>query len=462
MARFYTFLFLAVFLSTAASRRLSPRATPGPILTSGKNYTRVCDAARFASLGLDVKDMVYCDRSLSYADRVADLIGRMTLDEKIAQLGDQALGAPRIGLPKYNWWSEILHGVSWVGHGTYFGDIVPGATSFPTVILSAASFNQSMWKKIGQVASTEARAMYNLGHAGLTFWSPNINVVRDPRWGRVLETPGEDPLTVGLYAKNFVRGLQDVEGQELSSDPNSRPLKVSSCCKHYAAYDLDSWKGVNRYSFDARVTEQDMAETFLRPFEMCIKEGDASSIMCSYNRVNGIPVCADARLLVETVRGEWGLHGYIVSDCDSLEVMADGSHWLNDDKEDTVAQALNAGLDLDCGIYYPNYTGSAVKKGMIRESSINNALTNLYTVLMRLGFFDGSDEFKSLGLKDICSKENVDFAAEAARQGIVLLKNENNTLPLSSSPSKTFAIVGPHANATTVMIGNYEGKRLDS
>ncbi|PKA61544.1 putative beta-D-xylosidase 2 [Apostasia shenzhenica] len=371
----------------------------------------------------------------------------MTLPEKIGQLGDKAVGVPRIGLPKYNWWSEALHGVSFVGHATYFGDIVPGATSFPMVITSAAAFNQSLWNHMGQVVSTEARAMYNLGHAGLTFWSPNINVVRDPRWGRILETPGEDPLTVGLYAKEYVRGLQD---------PNSRLLKVSSCCKHYAAYDLDNWIGVDRYHFDARVTEQDMVETFVRPFEMCVKEGDVSSIMCSYNRVNGIPACADPKLLAQTIRGDWDLHGYIVSDCDSLEVMHHGHKWLNDEPEDTVAQTLNAGLDLDCGIYYTKYTGSAVAQGKVRESSIDNALKNLYMVLMRLGFFDGSDAYESLGAGDICSPVNLELAAEAARQGIVLLKN-NNTLPLKSQQIKKIALVGPHANATDVMIGNYQG-----
>ncbi|KAJ4848425.1 hypothetical protein Tsubulata_020617 [Turnera subulata] len=190
---------------------------------------------------------------------------------------------------------------------------------------------------------TEARAMYNLGRAGLTYWSPNINVVRDPRWGRAIETPGEDPFVVGKYAANYVRGLQDIEGTENSTDLNSRPLKVSSCCKHYAAYDVDNWKGVECYSFDARVAEQDMVETFLRPFEMCVKEGDVSSIMFSYNSVDGIPPCADPKLLNQTIRGGWDLHGYIVSDCDSIEVLVDGHHWLGDTKEDAVAHTLRAG-----------------------------------------------------------------------------------------------------------------------
>ncbi|KAJ4831709.1 hypothetical protein Tsubulata_008367, partial [Turnera subulata] len=311
--------------------------------------------------------------------------------------------------------------------------------------------------------STEARAMYNLGRAGLTYWSPNINVVRDPRWGRAIETPGEDPFVVGKYAANYVRGLQDVEGTENSTDLNSRPLKVSSCCKHYAAYDVDNWKGVERYSFDARVAEQDMVETFLRPFEMCVKEGDVSSIMCSYNRVDGIPTCADPKLLNQTIRGEWDLHGYIVSDCDSIEVLVDGHHWLGDTKEDAVAHTLRAGeydfvlflrtgLDLDCGDYYTKYVRTSVQQGKIREEDIDRSLKYLYVVLMRFGFFDGNPQYNSLGKKDVCSEENIELAREAAREGTVLLKNVNEALPLDSNKIKTLAVIGPHANATAAMV----------
>ncbi|TQD71672.1 hypothetical protein C1H46_042792 [Malus baccata] len=288
------------------------------------------------------------------------------------------------------------------------------------------------------VVSTEARAMYNLGRAGLTYWSPNVNVVRDPRWGRATETPGEDPYVVGVYASNYVRGLQDVEGTENATDLNSRPLKV---------------------------TEQDMAETFQKPFEMCIKDGDVSSVMCSYNRVNGIPTCADPKLLTDTIRGEWVLHGYIVADCDSLEVMVDHHKWLSDTKEDAAAQALKAGysmlitlgMDLDCGDYYPNFTQSSVRQGKVKEVEIDRSLKNLYVVLMRLGFFDGNPTFKSLGKNDVCSKQHIELATEAAREGIVLLKNVNETLPLKSKKIKKLAIVGPHANATAAMIGNYAG-----
>ncbi|KAL7211477.1 hypothetical protein ACSBR2_014359 [Camellia fascicularis] len=454
---YFSILFFSISIN---ARTLSPNLliSTNPAF---KNYTHVCHSSRFQELGLSINEFLYCDSSISYDIRVKDLIDRMTLEEKVQQIGDTALGVDRLGLPKYEWWSEALHGVSNVGQGgssaTFFGGDVPGATSFPTVIVTAASFNESLWKKIGQAVSTEARAMHNVGQAGLTFWSPNINVVRDPRWGRALETPGEDPFVVGRYAANYVRGLQDVEGTENTTDLNSRPLKVAACCKHYAAYDVDNWLGVDRYHFNSRVTEQDMKETFLRPFEMCVKEGDVTSVMCSYNRVNGIPACADPKLLKDTIRGEWDLHGYIVSDCDSIEVMLDDQKWLHDEPEDAVSQALKAGLDLDCGSFYTKFSENAVVQGKVGEAEIDKALKNLYIVLMRLGFFDGSPHFKSLGQNHVCSDEHIELATEAAKQGIVLLKNDNQNLPLNSAKIKTIAVVGPHANATKVMIGNYAG-----
>ncbi|KAK1290990.1 putative beta-D-xylosidase 5 [Acorus calamus] len=438
------FLTLFIFLGLIASRASAA--------------FHVCDPVRFSQLGLDMSVFRYCDKSLPYHVRAKDLIDSMTLPEKAVQLGNKAYGVPRLGLPPYEWWSEALHGVSSTGPGTWFNSTVPGATSFPTVILSTASFNESLWKTIGQAVSTEARAMHNLGMAGLTFWSPNVNVVRDPRWGRILETPGEDPFVVGRYAANYVRGLQDVEGQETTADLNSRPLKVSSCCKHYAAYDVDNWETVARWTFDARVREQDMVETFLRPFEMCIKEGDVSSVMCSYNSVNGIPTCADPKLLKQTVRDDWDLHGYIVSDCDSIEVMHHDRSWLNGVEEDQVSQAMRAGLDLDCGVYYPNFVESSVLKGKMRSSDIDKALKNNYVVLMRLGYFDGMPAYDSLGTNDVCTADHIALAADAARQGIVLLKNDNNNaLPLDPTKYKSIALIGPHANASSVMIGNYAG-----
>ncbi|XP_022761295.1 beta-xylosidase/alpha-L-arabinofuranosidase 1-like [Durio zibethinus] len=413
-------------------------------------------------LGLDMASCAFCDKSLSYEVRAKDLVDRLTLIEKAQQMGDHnGTDITRLGLPKYMWWSEALHGVADVGPEgggvSYFDSVVPGATSFPNVILTAASFNQTLWKILGKVVSTEARAMYNLGRAGLTFWSPNINIVRDPRWGRVLETPGEDPFVAGTYAVNYVRGLQDIEGQEKTSDPNSRPLKVSACCKHFTAYDLEDFNGITRLVFNAKVAEQDMVETFNLPFEMCVKEGDVSSVMCSFNQVNGIPTCADPYLLKKLVREDWNLHGYIVADCDSVLEMVVRQKWLNSTGEDASAYSLKAGLDLDCGEYYTRFLPNAVKQGKVREADMDKSLNYLFVVLMRLGFFDGIPSLASLGKADICTKENTELAAEAARQGIVLLKNDNEALPLDPERFKSIALIGPHANATEVMIGNYAG-----
>ncbi|PKI74335.1 hypothetical protein CRG98_005215 [Punica granatum] len=340
-----------------------------------KNFTYICHPKRYEHLGLKMSKFLFCDSSLSYSTRVKDLVRRMTLAEKVRQLGNKAYGVPRLGLPKYEWWSEALHGVANV-RGAFFDDVVPGATSFPTVILLAASFNESLWKNIGQVVSTEARAMYNLGHAGLTFWSPNINVV----------------------------------------------------------------------------TEQDMLETFLKPFEMCVRDGDVSSVMCSYNRANGIPTCADSKILKDTIRGEWNLHGYIVSDCDSIKVMVDNHKYLHDTKEDAVARTLKAGE-------YAMLLSSVYIQGKVQVKDIDTALEYLYIVLMRLGYFDGNRAYDKLGKDDICTDGNLELAAQAAREGIVLLKN-NNTLPLSINKIRKIAVVGPHANATAPMIGNYAGGRL--
>ncbi|KDP30466.1 hypothetical protein JCGZ_16145 [Jatropha curcas] len=343
-------------------------------------------------------NFAFCDKSLPYEVRARDLVNHMTLQEKVQQLGHVAYGVPRLGLPKYNWWSEALHGVSSTGPGTFFDEVVPGATSFPTVILTTAAFNESLWKTIGQAVSTEARAMYNLSRAGLTFWSPVINVVRDPRWGRVIETPGEDPFIVGRYASNFVRGLQVA-------------LKITQI----QTLDLLKFPRV--------------ASTLLPMILKIGRISDAISLMLEY----------------------------IVSDCDSIQVMVERHKFLGDTKEDAVARTLKAGLDLDCGECYTKNTEASVKQGKVGEEDIDRSLKYLYVVLLRVGFFDGIPQFQSLGIKDVCSEQHIELAAQAAREGIVLLKNNDDTLPLKSDTIKTLAVVGPHANATKVMIGNYAG-----
>lgn len=393
----------------------------------------------------------FCDRTLGVDLRVTDLVHRLTLDEKLGFLVNKGNGVARLGIPAYEWWSEALHGVSYIGPGVHFTNVVPGATSFPQVILTAASFNASLFEAIGKVVSTEARAMYNVGLAGLTYWSPNVNIFRDPRWGRGQETPGEDPLLASKYAAGYVKGLQKTE--------DSDGLKVAACCKHYTAYDLDNWKGIQRYTFDAKVSKQDMDDTYQPPFKSCVVDGNVASVMCSYNKVNGIPTCADPKLLTGTVRGKWKLNGYIVSDCDSVKVLFNDQHYTKT-PEQAAAKSILAGLDLDCGAFLGDHAGEALSQGLITEADVDRAITNNFATLMRLGFFDGDPRklaYGNLGPKDVCSEENQNLALEAARQGIVLLKNDHHSLPLSSKSIKSLAVIGPNANATKTMIGNYEG-----
>ncbi|XP_064954351.1 probable beta-D-xylosidase 7 [Musa acuminata AAA Group] len=398
----------------------------------------------------------FCKTTLPIDKRVSDLVSRLTLEEKIPQLGDVAPAIPRLGVPSYKWWSEALHGLSLWGRGIHFNGTIRSATSFPQVILTAASFNPRLWYRIGQAIGMEARAIYNMGQAeGLTFWSPNVNIFRDPRWGRGQETPGEDPMTASKYAVYFVRGLQG----DSFRGRRSGQLKASACCKHYTAYDMDNWKGNSRYTFDARVTAQDMEDTYQPPFRSCIKQGRATCVMCSYNRVNGVPTCADYNLLSKTARGLWGFNGYIASDCDAVALIY-GADGYAKSAEDAVADVLKAGMDLNCGDYVQKYAGSAVKEGKLSESEINRALHNLFSLRMRLGLFNGIPKQQASGnifANQICSKEHQDLALEAAQDGIVLLKKTANLLPLARSRVTSLGVIGPNANVGYKLLGNYGG-----
>ncbi|KAK3418055.1 hypothetical protein EUGRSUZ_H04033 [Eucalyptus grandis] len=392
----------------------------------------------------------FCRVALPIHVRVRDLIGQLTLQEKIRLLVNNAAAVPRLGIQGYEWWSEALHGVSNVGPGTRFGGAFPGATSFPQVITTAASFNSSLWEEIGRVVSDEARAMYNGGMAGLTYWSPNVNVFRDPRWGRGQETPGEDPVMAGKYAASYVRGLQGNVGNR---------LKVAASCKHYTAYDLDNWNGVDRYHFNARVSKQDLEDTYNVPFKACVVDGKVASVMCSYNQVNGVPTCADPNLLKNTIRGQWRLNGYIVSDCDSVGVLYENQHYTTT-PEDAAADTIRAGLDLDCGPFLAVHTEAAIRGGKMAEAEVDLALANTITVQMRLGMFDGepsAQPYGNLGPRDVCTPAHQQLALEAARQGIVLLKNQGQALPLSARRHRLVAVIGPNSDVTVTMIGNYAG-----
>ncbi|KAL7157208.1 hypothetical protein ABFS83_02G062100 [Erythranthe nasuta] len=421
------------------------------VFSAGKPGPFACDVSK----NPDLESFTFCNPSLDIDTRVADLVNKLTLKEKIGWVVTGSEGVSRLGIPGYWWWSEALHGIGSNGPGSKFEpDNVRAATSFPQVILTAASFNVSLFHLIGKAISTEARAMHNVGAAGLTFWSPNVNIFRDPRWGRGQETPGEDPLLSGQYAVAYVKALQQRD------DGDQTRLKVAACCKHYTAYDLEHWKGFDRFTFDAQVTQQDLDDTYQPPFKSCVLDGNVASVMCSYNQVNGKPSCGNPELLNGVVRGQWKLNGYIVSDCDSVEVLFNHQHYKNN-PEEAAAVAVNSGLDLDCGSFLLEHVEAAVNRGLINETSINRAVTNNFATLMRLGFFDGNpiDQlYGNLGLNDICTKENQELAREAALQGIVLLKNLGNSLPLSPTSVKSLAVIGPNADDKDFnMLGSYFG-----
>ncbi|KAL8058440.1 hypothetical protein ABFX02_03G018100 [Erythranthe guttata] len=416
-----------------------------------------CDSANPST-----KSYPFCNVDLPIEKRVRDLVSRLSLDEKISQLVNEASAIPRLEIPYYQWWSEALHGVGGSTpdqSGVSFNGTIKAATSFPQVILTAATFDENLWYRMAKVMGTEARALYNEGQVtGMTFFSPNINIFRDPRWGRGQETPGEDPFLTSKYAVSYVRGIQgdSFEGGDLKDGR----LLASACCKHLTAYDLESWNGNSRFTFNARVTKQDMVDTYQLPFKSCVQEGQASGILCAYNFVNGVPNCVDYDLLTKTVRGEWGFQGYITSDFHAVEHLYEKQNYSKS-PEDAVADVLKAGMDVECGSYLANHTKSAVEKGKVSESDdIDRALYNLFYVRMRLGLFNGNPSelpYGNLSSNDICSPEHQDLALEVARDGIVLLKNSANILPLSKFTTKSLAIIGPNANVSDTLLGNYAG-----
>ncbi|KAM1286510.1 hypothetical protein ACFX2J_000558 [Malus domestica] len=408
----------------------------------------------------------FCNNSLPIPTRAQSLISLLTLQEKIQQLSNSASAIPRLGIPPYEWWSESLHGIATNGPGVSFNGTIPSATSFPQVIVTAAAFNRTLWFSVGAAIAVEARAMYNFGQAGLTFWAPNINIFRDPRWGRGQETPGEDPMVASAYAVEFVKGFQGGGIRDgglgarrvLESDESGDSLMLSACCKHFTAYDLESWRNFSRYSFNAVVSEQDLEDTYQPPFRSCIQQGKASCLMCSYNAVNGVPACAQKDLL-DKARNEWGFKGYITSDCDAVATVFEYQNYTKS-PEDAVADVLKAGTDIDCGTYLLRNTLSTIKQGKVQEEDIDKALLNLFSVQLRLGLFNGDPrkgKFGSLGAQDVCTSEHKTLALEAARQGIVLLKNDKKFLPLKRGVDFSLAVIGPLANNSSLLGGDYTG-----
>ncbi|KAJ7175430.1 beta-xylosidase [Mycena filopes] len=391
-----------------------------------------------------------CDTSASAITRAKALIAMFNTTELIQNTDNFAVGVARLGLPAYQWWSEALHGVA-SSPGVSFaasGDF-SFATSFPEPILMSAAFDDEMIKAVATVISTEARAFNNVARAGLDYFTPNINPFRDPRWGRGQETPGEDPFRSAQYVLNLVDGLQG------GIDP---PLfKIVADCKHYAGYDLEDWMGNDRTSFNAVISQQDLTEYYLPPFQSCVRDAKVGSVMCSYNAVNGVPSCADTFLLQTVLRDLWGFdeNRWVTSDCDAISNFID--HKFSPDLPHAAASGIKAGTDVDCGDTYGNNLQAAVTMGLVNVSDIATAVTRQYASLVRLGYFDpaASQPYRQLKWTDVNTPNAQQLAYEIAVEGMVLLKNDG-TLPLSKSIKK-LAFVGPWANATTQMQGNYEG-----
>jgi beta-glucosidase len=374
-------------------------------------------------------------------DRVNDLVGRMTLDEKISQMMDVAAGIPRLGIPVYNWWNEGLHGVA-------RADI---ATVFPQAIGLAATFNDSLHFEIANVISDEFRAKYNYyqsindfgRYKGLTVWSPNINIFRDPRWGRGQETYGEDPFLTSRFGVAFIKGLQ-------GNDPVY--LKTIATPKHYVVH---SGPESLRHVYDARISQYDFIDTYLPAFEACIKEGHAFSIMSAYNSFRGKSCTASDTLTNVILRNDWGFRGYVVSDCGAVtDVYA--THKIVKTPAEAAALSVKSGVDLECGETY-QYLHEAVDKGYLSEADIDIAVKRLFLARFKLGMFDpaGNVPYNKIPISVNDSESHRKLALEASRQSIILLKNEN-ILPLSKSV-KNILVIGPNANERDVLYGNYNG-----
>jgi beta-glucosidase len=389
----------------------------------------------------------WMDTHLSARDRAHALVSQMTLEEKAAQLEDWATAIPRLGIPDYQTWNEALHGVARAGY----------ATVFPQAIGMAATWDRSMVNSMGDVIAAEARAKYNQAQRennhrifyGLTFWSPNINIFRDPRWGRGQETYGEDPFLTGRLGIAFVTGVQ---GGDLNH------LKAVATSKHFAVH---SGPEQLRHGFNVDPSPRDLEETYLPAFRATVTEGHVQSVMCAYNSIDEWPACTNKMLLKEHLRDAWGFKGFIVSDCGAIVDVNQG-HKKTPDITHSAALSLQAGTDLSCSMWTPGFNtlADAVHQGLVSEDLVTQAAERLYTARFQLGLFDpqGSNPLDKIPFSDAASEKHRAIARKAAEESIVLLKN-NGALPLKSAPGK-IAVIGPTADQLTSILGNYVGTPL--
>ncbi|MDO4277140.1 MAG: glycoside hydrolase family 3 C-terminal domain-containing protein [Eubacteriales bacterium] len=379
----------------------------------------------------------------TFRERAAELVSQMTLEEKVSQTLHGAAAVERLGIPAYNWWNEALHGVARAGV----------ATVFPQAIGVAATFDEELAAQMAEVIATEGRAKYNMQqkygdndiYKGLTFWAPNVNIFRDPRWGRGHETYGEDPYLTSRLGVRFVKGLQ-------GDDPQY--MKAAACAKHFAVH---SGPEGERHSFNAVASKQDMYETYLPAFKACVQEAKVEAVMGAYNRTNGEPCCGSKTLLKDILREEWGFEGHVVSDCWAVKDFHENHH-ITEKPVESVTMAMNNGCDLNCGCTFPHLV-QAVKEGRVEESRIDEAVINLFTTRMKLGMFQepGEVSFDSISYTEVDTPDHNRLSREIAEQSVVLLKNENNLLPLDKTKLKAIGVIGPNADSRRALVGNYEG-----
>lgn len=385
------------------------------------------------------------DASLSIEERVNDLISQLTLEEKAAQLMFEAPAIPRLGIRNYSWWNECLHGLARNGK----------ATVFPQAIGLGATFDTDLMFRVGEAIALEARAKYNANkqvgymdrYAGLSFWSPNVNLFRDPRWGRGQETYSEDPHLISRMGVSFVKGLQG-EGQY---------MKVAAMAKHYAVH---SGPERLRHEFDAKVSDHDLWNTYLPSFQALVTEAKVEGVMGAYNRTNGEPCCAHSYLMEEVLRKKWKFDGYFVSDCWALQDFFQG-HNLVSSRKEAAALALSKGCNLNCGSTYPEVL-NAIESGLTTEEEIDRNLRELFPTLFRLGIFneEGSVPYDDISTDIVRSQEHLNLSYEAAVKSVVLLKNDSNLLPLDPELKNLF-ITGPTAANIQALLGNYYGMSDD-
>lgn len=372
-----------------------------------------------------------------FKERAKELVSKMTLAEKIAQMQHDAPAIERLGIPAYNWWNEALHGVARSGT----------ATVFPQAIAMAASFNEDLMYKVAEDISNEVRAKYNgyksFGstkiYQGLTCWAPNINIFRDPRWGRGHETYGEDPYLAGVLGTAFVKGMQG----------DGKYRKTDATLKHFAVH--SGPEGI-RHSFNSVVSEKDLRETYLWAFKYCIDNAEPAAVMGAYNRLNGEPCCGSKTLLQDILCDEWGFDGYIVSDCGAV-CDFHTHHRVTEDAAESAALAVNNGCIMNCGAEYA-YLIAAIARGLVSEETITKAVEKLFEARYRLGMFDDDCEYNDIPLDVIECKERMETNLKMAQESVVLLKNDG-ILPLKGT--EHIAVIGPNADDVSVLLGNYNG-----